>query len=110
VLVTLALIAVLEALSQAAGVGQNFMGNGPLVFAPTIDDIPASSSFAYLFFPTVVAVIYGMVWSWVDLDVKRLEPYFQLSKAGGAAAEESILLSYPFDFLALVPIKAGRRG
>jgi hypothetical protein len=47
--------------------------------------------------------------SWVDLDVKRLEPWFQLSVKHGTIAENSILLQYPFDFLPFVPISALRR-
>ena len=57
----------------------------------------------------MVIVLYGIGWAAVDLDVKRLEPYFQLSKPGGASASDSILLHYPFDFLALVPITAAKR-
>ena len=54
-------------------------------------------------------VLYGIGWAAVDLDVKRLEPYYQLSKPGGASASNSILLHYPFDFLALVPVTAAKR-
>ncbi|KAL8978645.1 MAG: hypothetical protein Q9205_005820, partial [Flavoplaca limonia] len=43
------------------------------------------------------------------LDTKRLEPYFQLSKPQGASAADSIHLHYPFDFVAIAPIKAFRR-
>jgi Protein of unknown function (DUF3433) len=47
--------------------------------------------------------------SWVDLDVKRLEPWFQLSNPGGAAARDSLLLQYPFDFLPFIPTAALHR-
>jgi hypothetical protein len=47
--------------------------------------------------------------SWVDLDAKRLEPWFQLSKDTGADAKDSMLLQYPFDFLPFIPITALRR-
>ena len=57
----------------------------------------------------MVTVLYGIGWAVVDLDVKRLEPYFQLSKPGGASASDSILLHYPFDFLLLVPLTAAKR-
>ena len=57
----------------------------------------------------MVTVLYGIGWAAVDLDVKRLEPYFQLSKPGGASASDSILLHYPFDFLPLVPLTAAKR-
>ncbi|RFU35191.1 hypothetical protein B7463_g1109, partial [Scytalidium lignicola] len=50
-----------------------------------------------------------MAWSWVDLDVKRLEPWFQLSKQEGASSTDSLLLQYPFDFLPFIPITAFRR-
>jgi hypothetical protein len=50
-----------------------------------------------------------MAWSWIDLDTKRLEPWFNLSNADGALASDSLLLQYPFEFLAFVPITAARR-
>ncbi|PUU73919.1 hypothetical protein B9Z19DRAFT_1196591 [Tuber borchii] len=43
------------------------------------------------------------------VDVKRLEPYFQLSKPEGATASNSIFLHYPFDFIAFAPINAARK-
>ena len=65
--------------------------------------------FCYRYLPQMVIVLYGIGWAAVDLDVKRLEPYFQLSKPGGASASDSILLRYPFDFMALVPVNAAKR-
>lgn len=79
------------------------------MLAPDLEKLPLSTTFAYLYLPTTVAVLYSMLWSWVDLDAKRLEPYFQLSKQEGASAENSLLLHYPFDFVALVPLKAFKR-
>ena len=58
----------------------------------------------------MVIVLYGIVWAALDLDVKWLEPYFQLSKPGGSTATDSILLHYPFDFLALVPVSAEKKA
>lgn len=58
---------------------------------------------------TVISVVYGMAWALVDLDVKRLEPFFQLAGAKGATAVDSILLCYPFGFMAFVPIAAFSR-
>lgn len=45
----------------------------------------------------------------MDLDVKRLEPWFQLSNPKGATAHDSLLLKYPFDFLPFIPLTAFRR-
>lgn len=80
-----------------------------LLFAPDVNDLPLRRAFLYLYLPTIVSVIYSFLWTWIDLDVKRLEPFFQLSRPGGVTAENSILLHYPFDFLAMVPFKALRR-
>ena len=57
----------------------------------------------------MVIVLYGIGLAAVDLDIKRLEPYFQLSRMTGASASDSILLHYPFDFLAVVPFTAAKR-
>lgn len=59
---------------------------------------------------TVASVIYGILISLSDLDAKRLEPWFQLSRPDGATAANSMLLCYPFDFLPLIPFKAAKRG
>lgn len=105
---TLGLIALLEVLHHLS-TGKNNENGGGLAFAATADDLPLTAIAGYIYLPTVIAVIYSIIWSWVDLDVKRLEPWFQLSKPEGATAEDSVLLSYPFDFLAFVPVRAARR-
>lgn len=79
-----------------------------IIFAPRISDLPLSRTFLYLYFPTILAVTFSMYWAWIDLETKRMEPYYQLSKENGALGKDSILLQYPFDFLPLVPIKAAR--
>ncbi len=50
-----------------------------------------------------------MFWAWVDLDAKRLEPYFQMSKDGGVTAADSLFLHDPFDFVAWGPLRAFQR-
>ena len=84
--------------------------NNGIIFSANINELPLDRSFAYLYLPTVIAVIYSFLWSWVDLDAKRLEPFFQLSQDGGASAKESLLLQYQFDTIAFVPLKAIRQG
>ncbi|KFY33960.1 hypothetical protein V494_07177 [Pseudogymnoascus sp. VKM F-4513 (FW-928)] len=106
--VTVLMIIVLEILAYIS-VGKNNSNGGGLVFAATVDDISTIATVSYLYLPTVIAVLYSIVWNWVDLDSKRLEPWFQLSKPQGASAEDSLLLQYPFDFLPFVPIRAARR-
>jgi hypothetical protein len=77
-----------------------------LIFDPDVNALPTTRTFQYLNLPTIIAVLYGLLWAWIDLDVRRLEPYYQLSKNGGSSGLESILLHYPVDFLAAVPLKA----
>ncbi|KAL8986800.1 MAG: hypothetical protein Q9177_003936 [Variospora cf. flavescens] len=99
---TLAVIVVLEILSQQSRI------TGAVAF--TGSQSSSAISFAYLYLPTVVALLYSILWSWIDLDTKRLEPWFQLSNPGGAKAEDSLLLHYPYDFLAFAPVNALRRS
>jgi hypothetical protein len=80
--------------------------NNGIAFAASTDKFSTLATFGYLYLPTILAVIYGFLWSWIDLDVRRMEPYFQLAKRGGASGAQSVLLCYPVDFLASVPIKA----
>ena len=98
---TIALIVFLEYLSKIS------QRDGGLVFTP--GTFSTSITFSFLYLPTLIAVIYSMLWSWVDLDTKRLEPYFQMSKKEGALAQDSLFLHYPFDFVAFVPYNAFRR-
>ena len=83
--------------------------NGALLFAVAGDNFSSMDNFLYRFCPTIVVVLYGIGWSWIDLDIKRLEPWFQLSKSGGTSAQTSLLLHYPVDFLPFVPFKAAQR-
>lgn len=83
--------------------------DGGILFSESINNFPAGMTFLYLYLPTIIAVFYTTVWNWIDLDIKRLEPWYQLSKESGAPAHESILLQYPVEFLASVPISSMKR-
>jgi hypothetical protein len=102
ILISLALILVLQILLRQSKL------DGGILFAPNINALPLSTTFPYLYLPTILSVFYGFLWAWIDLDIRRLEPYFQLSSADGASGRESLLLHYPVDFLASVPVKALR--
>jgi hypothetical protein len=65
-------------------------------------------TFLWQYFPIIVAVVFSIFWAWIDLETKRLEPYYQLSKKDGALGKDSLLLRYPFDFVPLVPISAAK--
>ncbi|KAL2207713.1 hypothetical protein CC79DRAFT_772673 [Sarocladium strictum] len=100
VLLTLLIAAAIEVLAQRSA------AYGGLGLSPSRDAIPKYAMWSYLYGPNIVAVLYSLIWSWVDLDVKRMQPWFELSKDGGATAEDSLFLDYPFDFVAIAPWKA----
>ena len=81
-----------------------------LFFGDKAERFPESVVFCYQYLPQMIVVALGVGWAAVDLDVKRLEPYFQLSKPEGATASNSMFLHYPFEFIAFVPINAARKG
>ena len=72
-------------------------------FAAKISDLSAGNTFYYLYLPTLIATLFSILWSCVDLDAKRGEPWYQLSKPSGTTGRGSLLLQYPFDFIASVP-------
>ncbi|KAM0708080.1 hypothetical protein Q7P35_004729 [Cladosporium inversicolor] len=80
-----------------------------ILFATKISELGAGYIFLYRYFPTIISVSYGLIWNWIDVDARRIEPYRQLSKPGGASGSNSLLLHYPTDLLAFVPLKALRR-
>ncbi|KUJ06743.1 uncharacterized protein LY89DRAFT_661803 [Mollisia scopiformis] len=106
IIVSLSLIVLLEVLSH---ISTRNNSEGGIAFAVDSSSFTIASLFGYSYLPTILAVCYSMLWTWIDLDVKRLEPWFQLSQDGGATASNSLLLQYPFDFLPFVPITAVRR-
>lgn len=83
--------------------------DGGIIFAPRINELPLSRTFLYQYFPTIVAVVFSIHLAWVDLDTKRIEPFYQMSQEGGALGQDSLLLHYPYDFIPLVPLTAFRR-
>ncbi|KAI1010764.1 hypothetical protein LB503_005263 [Fusarium chuoi] len=88
----LAMIALTILLAVAVEtLAQRSAAQGGLALSPSLDAMP------------------GMIWSWIDLDVKRMQPWFELSKREGATAENSLFLDYQYEFVALVPFKAAKR-
>ncbi|KAK4225899.1 hypothetical protein QBC38DRAFT_249906 [Podospora fimiseda] len=81
----------------------------PLVEFKTPDDIPAAQYFAFKFLPMLIAVTYGVMFQATNFDVMRLEPFYQLSKEGGALADESINIEYLTQFMWLRPFRSLHR-
>jgi hypothetical protein len=81
-----------------------------ILFAPKVSELGAGHIFLYRYLPTIISVSYGLIWHWIDIDARRIEPYRQLSKPNGAKGSDSLCLKYPTDLLAFVPLKALKRG
>ncbi|KAF1999692.1 hypothetical protein P154DRAFT_493448 [Amniculicola lignicola CBS 123094] len=82
--------------------------NGGLIKFKKPGDLSVTEYFTWKYAPVFVFVIYGILWQISDYEVKRLEPFYQLSKNSGASAAESVNMDY-LTFLAwLVPIRAVR--
>ncbi|OAA46062.1 hypothetical protein NOR_02815 [Metarhizium rileyi] len=73
-------------------------------------EVKAGLYFAVKFAPTLSAVVYGVLWQFIDFEVRRLEAFYQLSKPGGALATESINVDYVTSFNFLRPFRALKLG
>ncbi|OAQ62083.1 hypothetical protein VFPPC_07230 [Pochonia chlamydosporia 170] len=82
----------------------------PLLQFQKPTDVKPGLYFAVKFAPTLSAVVYGVLWQFIDFEVRRLEAYYQLSKHGGALAAESINVDYVTSFNFFRPFRALRLG
>ncbi|KAF2133499.1 hypothetical protein P153DRAFT_157955 [Dothidotthia symphoricarpi CBS 119687] len=64
--------------------------------------------FTWKYAPIMSLVFYGILWQMTDFEVKRLEPFYQLSKKTGATAGESLNMDYLTFMSWLVPLRALR--
>ncbi|OIW30379.1 hypothetical protein CONLIGDRAFT_367130 [Coniochaeta ligniaria NRRL 30616] len=101
ILVSLVLGALVEYLAQRSD------KEGGLSLAPDADNASAGVILSR-YAPTAIAVIYSLTWTWIDLDIRRIQPWLEMSKEEGGTAESTLLLDYPFEFLAFIPVKAWR--
>lgn len=102
-LFTLGIIGILEYLQRSSN------ANHGIAFASSRDAFSGATTFLSLYLPTLLAVLFSMWWSWVDLDIKRLEPWYQLISLKTTKMRCSLLLQYPVEFLAWIPFRAARR-
>jgi hypothetical protein len=72
------------------------------------DDLSDLSFFLWKYAPVMIIVPFGMLWQVMDFEIKRLEPFYQLSREHGATAAESLNIDYLSGFTFLAPIKAIR--
>ncbi|KAF4584104.1 DUF3433 domain protein [Ophiocordyceps camponoti-floridani] len=82
----------------------------PLVSFTSAHRLPRIVYLAMRFAPSLCAVSYAVAWQFLDLDVRRLEAFHQLSRKGGAAAASSVNVDYMTGYTLLRPLSALRRG
>lgn len=104
IVVSLILAGVQEYLYQRSSELES-QGKG-LIQYDDIAKIPTSEFFAWKYLPTMVMVTYGVLWQITEYNVKRLEPYYQLSQPAGNIASKSLNLDYTTLFSYVVPYKA----
>lgn len=82
--------------------------HGGLASFKKAGDLTVAMYFAWQYAPIMVFVLYGILWQMTDFEVKRLEPFYQLSKKTGATAGESLNMDYLTFLSWLVPLRALR--
>ncbi|KAL0635400.1 hypothetical protein Q9L58_005608 [Maublancomyces gigas] len=83
---------------------------GALIYADPDTELSLGAVSLCNYLPSLVAVLFGLLWAIPDHHYRRLEPYYQLSKPGGATAEDSLLLDYSYTSTLLVPFTSFKRG
>ncbi|KAF1959497.1 hypothetical protein CC80DRAFT_489628 [Byssothecium circinans] len=81
---------------------------GGLIQFKKAGELSVLAYFTWKYAPVLFLVIYGVLWQITDFEVKRLEPFYQLSKEKGATAAESLNMDYLTFTSWLVPLRALR--
>ncbi|CAG9999651.1 unnamed protein product [Clonostachys byssicola] len=89
---------------------QKYNKSNPLVSFDSPEKVPGWLYIMIKFGPTLIAVIYGVLWQFTDFEVRRLEAYYQMSKPEGALAAESINVDYVTSFSFWRPFRALKVG
>lgn len=108
VVLSAALAVVQEFVYQVSKAKQDRSPPEGLYTFKTLKELSTWDYFTFKYLPTIIAVTYGVLWQVTDFEVKRLEPYYQLSKEDGALAAESINVDYITIFSFWRPIQAIR--
>jgi hypothetical protein len=75
-----------------------------------VSKVPLFTFFAWHYLPTLIFVAYGVLWSIMDFDIKRLEPYYQLSQPTGSTAAASLNLDHLTAWSYFIPFTAMKLG
>lgn len=110
IIVALALAGLQEYLYWYSTSNEKKSRDGGLIQFDKPGDLTMSMYFAWQYAPIMFFVFYGILWQMSDFEVKRLEPFYQLSKQTGATAGESLNMDYLTFMSWLVPLRALRHG
>ena len=77
-----------------------------LISFDKVAEVSTAAFFAWKYLPTMVAIVYAVMFSIMDFDIRRLEPYYQLSQPLGAQASASLNLDHLTMFQYFIPFKA----
>jgi len=81
--------------------------DGAILFADSGKALSNEQNFLVRYLPIMLLVLYGMLVSVVDLDIKRLEPWYQLSKPKPTTrGPPPLLCRYDTDFVLTVATRA----
>ena len=99
-----------EYLCQVSIRKQNQTPKSALLAFDSVDDVSVWYFFIWKYLPTMITIFYSVLFSIMDFDIRRLEPYYQLSKPDGARAAASLNLDHLTMFQYFVPFNAARLG
>jgi hypothetical protein len=80
--------------------------NSGLVEFDYVANVTTIAFFSWKYLPTMVTIIFAVLFSIMDFDIRRLEPYYQLSQPSGAQAAASLNLDHLTAFQYFVPFSA----
>ncbi|TGZ81979.1 hypothetical protein EX30DRAFT_340391 [Ascodesmis nigricans] len=102
IIICLSLIIAVEVVVQISN------RNDGLFFANDHGKFPTYALFYFEYLPTIISILHSLIWLCVENDSRRVEPFYQMSKPGGATAKDSLLLDYRYQFILEVPYTSFR--
>ena len=96
--IAIAFFGIVEHLVQISGPG--------LINFTHPDQVNNGLWFVWKYLGEILTVSYGVMFQALDFEVRRFEPYFQMSRPGGAKASEALNMDYLTFWSYLIPFKA----
>ena len=104
--ILLTTLAILALLGLTTYLSNQSHKNGAVLFVTQGSDLSLMQLFEVRYLPTVLIVLVGMWIGVIDLDVKRLEPWYQLSAVRPINTASPLVCRYDTAFVGTVFIQA----